>query len=330
MRKAASASQGHVAQAAREALGRGNAVDAVVEGVLLAAADAPGVLLGPVQMLVGGAGAGLIAVDGRVRQPGRGAPRPRGFVAGEDVPAAARVGVPALPAALATALASHGTRSLLRAMAPAVSWARSRSTERAALLASIARRGAPVLAEDAVCSELLAAAGRGAQGLLTPEDLAEVRPGLVRCPEKSLGPTGVLLVPWLGSGAADGACTHVVAAVDGRGLVAVGCYEVPAEGVPVPSLGLVAPFAAAPVLRGKARVAPGEPRAAASPIAIRARKGVVDLAVAVAAASNADEALASLLDAIAIAPAFAAAVATVNVGRAVGISSSREAVTVLG
>src|SRR5579872_6420920 len=96
---AAAASEAHVAHAAREALARGNAVDAVVTGVLVAAAHAAGVLLGPVQVLVGGAGAGLVAVDGRVRQPGLGIPRPRGVVAGADIPAAARVGVPALPAA---------------------------------------------------------------------------------------------------------------------------------------------------------------------------------------------------------------------------------------
>src|SRR5450432_3699908 len=105
-RRAAAGSESHVAQAARDALARGNAGDAVVAGVLMAAAESPGVLLGPVQLLAGGAGAGLIAIDGRVRQPGLDAPRPRGFVSGEPIPEAARVGVPALPAAVATALAS--------------------------------------------------------------------------------------------------------------------------------------------------------------------------------------------------------------------------------
>ena len=329
MHKGASASETHVAEAARDALVRGNAVDAVVTGVLMAAAEAPGVLLGPVQMLIGGAGAGLIAIDGRVRQPGRGAPRPRGFVAGEVIPDAARVGVPALPGALATALASLGTRALPRATAPAIERARARCPERAAMLAFLARRGAPALAEDSVAGELTAAAGRAAQGLLTTEDLARVRPGLVRCAERSLGPSGVLTVPWKSVGPYDGACTHVVAAADGRGLVAVACYEVPADGLPVPALGLVAPFAAAPVLRGKPRLAPDEPRPSAAPVALRARKGVVDLAIAIAMIAEAEEALASLLDAIAAEPTFAAALATVTAGRAVGISAARDGVKVL-
>ena len=94
MRWAAGGSEAHVAQAARDAMARGNAVDAVVTAVLLAAAESPGVFLGPVQLLIGGAGAGLQAFDGRVRQPGLGIPRPRGVQAGEAVPAPARIGVP--------------------------------------------------------------------------------------------------------------------------------------------------------------------------------------------------------------------------------------------
>jgi hypothetical protein len=327
--KAASASEAHVAQAAREGLARGNAVDAVVIGVLVAAAESPGVLLGPVQMLIGGAGAGLIAVDGRVRQPGRGAPRPRGFVAGEPIPDAARVGVPALPGALATALASHGSRSLLRAAGPAIEWARSRSPERAALLVSIARRGAPALAEDSVAGELVAVVGRAAHGLLTVDDLAEVRPALVRCSERSLGVSGVLTVPWRGSVALDGRCTHVVAAADSRGLVAIACYEVPLDGVSVPALGVVAPLAAAPILRGKPRTPPDEPRPTSAPIALRARKGMIDLAVAVATTTAAQAALEALLDAFTEQPTFGAALATVKDGRPVGISAARDSVTVL-
>src|SRR5580658_713944 len=93
-RAAACASESHVLDAARAALVRGHAVDAVVAGVFAAAARSPSVLLGPVQLLVGGAGTGLHAVDGRVQQPGKGLPRPRGFAPGEDVPRAARAGVP--------------------------------------------------------------------------------------------------------------------------------------------------------------------------------------------------------------------------------------------
>ncbi len=326
-RRAAAASEHHVAEAARDVLARGNAVDAVVAGVLMAAAESPGVLLGPVQLLAGGAGAGLIAIDGRVRQPGLGAPRPRGVLATEPVPDAARIGVPFLPASLAPAVASLGAGTLLRAAGPALVRARARSPERAAILEAVARRGAPALAEDRVAAELLAAAGRAARGLLTPEDLDEVLPTLTRCEERTLGPTGILVVPW--RDAVDASRVHVVAAVDGKGQVAIGCYEAPDEGVPVPALGLVAPRAAEAVLRGKARVAPGAALPAGAPIALRARKGVVELALGIAAAADADatlDALALLFD---TAASFVEALAAAHSGRAVAVVSTRDAARVL-
>jgi len=328
-RRAAAGSESHVAEAAREVLARGNAVDAVVAGVLMAAADSPGVLLGPLQLLAGGAGAGLIAIDGRVRQPGRGAPRPRGFLGSEPVPDAARVGVPFLPAAVATAVATLGAGTLLRAAGPALSWARSRAPERADLLEAIARRGAPALAGEGVAAELLAVAGRAARGLLTQEDLGEVLPAVTRCEERSLGPSGILTVPWRGEASPDASSAHVIAAADGRGLVAIACYEAPVSGVPVPALGLVAPRAAAPVLRGKVRVAPGTPRAVAAPVALRARHGVVELAVGIALAADADpslDALVRLFDAL---PTFAEALASPHSGRAVAIVCARDSARAL-
>jgi hypothetical protein len=322
--KAAAASEPHVAEAAREVLARSNAVDAVVAGVLMAAAESPGVLLGPVQLLAGGSGAGLIAIDGRVRQPGFGVQRPRGFLADEAIPDAARVGVPALPAALATALASLGVMTLLRAAGPALARARSRSPERAQLLGAIARRGAPALAEDSIASELAAVAGRAARGLLTPDDLAAVRPVLVRCDERTLGLSGALRAPWRGEADPEASATHVVAAIDARGLAAVACYEVTIEGVAVPALGLVAPRCASPVLRGKPRVPPGEARPAAAPIALRARRGIVDLALGVAAVANADEALDAVLAALGIAPTILEALSAAQGGRNVAIFSDRD------
>lgn len=324
-RRAAAASESHVAEAAREVLARGNAVDAVVGGVLMAAAESAGVLLGPLQLLAGGAGAGLIALDGRVRQPGLGAPRPRGFLGTEPIPDAARVGVPFLPAALATAVASLGAGTLLRAAGPALAWARTRAPERAVLLEAIARRGAPALAEERVVAELMAAAGRVARGLLTPEDLGGVLPAVTRCEERSLGPSGVLIVPWRGeAGVVDASSAHVIAAADGRGLVAIACYEAPLEGVPVPALGLVAPQSATPVLRGRVRVAPGTPRPAAAPISLRARHGIVELAMGVAAAADAALALDAMVRLLDSVPTFAEVVASAPSGRAVAIVCTRD------
>jgi hypothetical protein len=328
-RRAAAASESHVAEAAREVLARGNAVDAVVAGVLMAAAESPGVLLGPVQLLAGGSGAGLIAFDGRVRQPGLGTPRPRGFVSGEAIPEAARVGVPALPATLATALASLGVVTLLRAAGPAIAWAKSRSPERARLLEAIARRGAPALVEDGVAGELTAAAGRAARGLLTPDDLAASRPLVVGCDERVLGASGALTVPWRGVLAEDASSTHVVAAIDGRGLASVACYEVRSEGVAVPALGLVAPGYAAPVLRGEPRVSPGEPRPAAAPIVLRARGGIVDLALGVAVGSDAGASLDAILRALGVALTTMDALHAAVSGRPIAIVSERDATRVL-
>jgi gamma-glutamyltranspeptidase/glutathione hydrolase len=317
-----------VAQAAREALARGNAVDAVVAGVLVAAAEAPTVLLGPLQVLVGGAGAGLLAIDGRVRQPGLGAPRPRGFLADEAVPDSARVGVPALPAALATTQATLGGGSLLRAAGPALERAKQRCAERAELLEAFARRGAAAFAEDAIAGELVAVAGRAARGLLTQEDIVALRPVVVRCDERVLDASGLLGVPWSES-VVDASFTHVVAAADGRGLVAIACYEAPVEGLALPALGLAAPLCAEPVLRGRTRVRPAEPRPAAAPVALRARRGVVDLALGVALAADAQQSLDAVTHALETAPTIADAVAVAARGRPVALVRTRDAALVV-
>ncbi len=327
-KRAAGASDARIVHVVREALRTGNAVDAVVAGVLAAAAESPGVLLGPVQMLVGGAGAGLLALDGRVRQPGLGAPRPRGVRAGEHVPPEARVGVPVLPATVATALASAGSTTLRRAAGPAIEAARSLSPERARVVEMVAHRGAAILAEDAFVVELLAVAGRACGGALTREDLAAARPTMTSCDEKSL-PDGFLVAPWRTAPAPDASCAHVVAAADARGLAAVACYEAPLEGLAVPLLGLIAPPFATPVRRGETRVPPGEPRPAASPIALRARHGLVDLALGVGQAADAEGVLAAILAGLRATLVVADAVGAATAGRPVALVRTREAALVV-
>jgi hypothetical protein len=285
--RAAAASDSRVAQVARDALAHGNAVDAVVAGVLAAAAQGPAVLLGPVQILVAGGGAGLLAIDGRVRQPGRGSPRPRGAVPGSAVPSPALVGVPALPAALATVLAAAGSATLRRLVEPAVALARELSSERADVLTALARRGPPAMVDEAILGELKAVAGRAAGGVFTRIDIDAVRPTLVQVEESSLESTGWLRAPWRVS-ARGGSHVHVVAATDAQGRVCVACYESADAGVHIPALGLVAPPFASPVLRGKPRSLPGEPCPAPAPIAVRSRRGLADLAVGIAQTENAD------------------------------------------
>ena len=292
------ASEGPTADAAREALARGNAVDAVVTAVLFAAVASPTVLLGPVQILVGGAGAGLLAIDGRVRQPGRGVSRPRGFVPDEAIPEAARVAVPLLPSALASALGSAGTTTLHRAAGASLAWARSHAPDRVRIAEVLTRLGPAALGEGAVAEELLAVAGRAARGLLTPQDLVASRPEVHRVDADRLGPSGIVKPPWANPHArATASSVHVVAAADARGLFAIACYEGSLAGVPIASLGLVAPSYAVPVMRGHKRVAPGDPLALSSAVAMRASHGVVDLVLGIAGTGDLDAALdAALLE----------------------------------
>ena len=273
--------------------GRGNAMDVVLSGVLAAVGESPSVACGPLQLLAGGVGAGLLALDGRVRQPGSGAPRPRGFVAGEEVPASATVAVPALPAAVAAAAAALGSMSLARLAGPAIELARARSPERASLLERIVRRGAQGLADAAVADEWIAVAGRSARGLLTREDLSSVVPPLVACSGPSA--MGVLTVPWQAKVVMDSSSTHVVAACDSRGHFAIASYEARVDGLAIPGLGLVAPALAVPVMRGFSRVRPGEPRPASAPIALHEKGGVVDLALGVATTQNGEASVSALV-----------------------------------
>jgi hypothetical protein len=97
--------------------------------------------------------------------------------------------------------------------------------------------------------------------------------------------------------------------------------------VEVPALGLVAPLAAEPVLRGRTRVRPGEPRPAAAPIALRMRGASVELALGVAAAADADDSLERLLTAVEREATLSAALAALTSGRAIAVVRTRESAT---
>ncbi len=294
-----------VEAATEELLGRGNAVDAVVAGVLAACAVSPGVLLGPVQILVGGAGSGLLAIDGRVRQPGIGAPRPRGFQTEDEIPDAARVGVPWLPAALSVAMATMGTATFNQVCSPAIRMAKG--TPREEVLRKIAGRGPRALEEHPLGLELLAAAGRPSGGLLTADDLASPRPEVqkaARVERKDSGSKVVFTLPWthLEDGrlsppahAVDVSRVRAVGAVDRNATFAFACWDDPADGLHVPALGLRAPFFAEPVRRGQTRTRPGAPRPAAGPLAL-VGPAAPELGLCAFGASDAYDVLALALD----------------------------------
>lgn len=280
-------------EAAEALLLKGNAVDAVVAGVFAAAATEPSVLLGPVQLLFGGGGAGHQAVSGRLLQSGKGIERPRGFRGGDRVPDAARVAVPALPAALVAALATAGQASLSQVVGPAVELARG--TPRRAVLAEVARLGPRAMSEGTLAEELVHAANRVAGGTLTREDLDDVRVAVERCALEpaEVGadgePRGLLTVPWgtravlpsADEGGLDARNVHAVLAVDRNGLFALAVFEVHLDVLPVPELGLAAPLVAEPGRRGTPRVRPGTVLPAAFPAGLVERRGAFELGLVV-------------------------------------------------
>jgi gamma-glutamyltranspeptidase/glutathione hydrolase len=282
-----------------EVLLRGNAVDAVVAGVFAAAALEASVLLGPVQMLVGGAAAGLRQVDGRVRQAGAGSPRPRGVRLLDENAVALRVGVPLLPAALSSALAFTGTLSLTRACAPAVELVKSLNKERADVIRTLGRGGPSAFLADGIADELIAVAGRLAGGLLCRDDF-QVLPQVEKAAAAALaGRRNAVRVHWRDdptpSGARDGSHTEVITACDDRGIFAIACYEVHPEGLPVEALGLVVPLVAQPLQRHVPWTPPGTPCPAAAPIALIEEAGVVRWGVGVGRSARAESELDELV-----------------------------------
>lgn len=253
-------------------LSGGSAVGAVLCGFFAAAGAYAGVLLGPLSLLVAGAGAGGRAFDGRLRQPGLGTKRPRGFQAGEEIPDAARVAVPTAVAAALVAHAYEGSPKLAGIMKPGISRAeRSGAEGRANLLRRIRSVGAGALSEPGFVRAMLSSAGPSQGGLLTPTDFGAI-PDLDQPAVEAEVEGARLIEPsWareaqdetaLGSGAA-------VLAVDARGTFAALSYRRTVDGFPLEDLDLEAPLLAVPVMRGVTRVSPGARLPTAAPIAVR-------------------------------------------------------------
>lgn len=284
-------------------LGRSNAVDVVVGGLFAYAAVEASLLLGPVQILVGGPGAGLQAIDGRVRQPGLGAPRPRGFVPGESIPAVASVGVPCFSAAVLSALAAYGTRTINQAVSPAIDVAKGHDDARAKMIAQVARHGPTFLQRPEVGPLLLERFGRLAGGLLTSDDLIATAPTVETVPIYKAEGNGearpeFALLPNAASARNAGATRlALLMAVDAHGLFCTAVAEIHAEALQIEELGLSAPRLAEPVLRGEPRITPGTARPSSAPIALVGHRSVWELALATS--GPIDRALASAVEVLA-------------------------------
>ncbi len=253
----------------------GSAVGAVLAGFFAAAGGYSGVLLSPLTLLVAGIGAGGRAFDGRLRQPGLGTKRPRGFLPDEQVPAAALVAVPGAIAAAAVANAYDGAKSLGSLVKHGILRAERAGAEaRAEVLGRIRSAGQVALSEQSFTRPFLRLAGPSEGGLITPSDFGAVTDLDHAASVRHVAGSDYLEAPWaetasseplpkeLGIGA-------VVCAVDVRGVFAAAAYFRPSDGLELEDLALLAPFVAVPTQRGVPRQAPGSPLPAPAPIAVR-------------------------------------------------------------
>ncbi len=150
----------------------GSSLQAALTGFFVAAAHDPGVLFSPVSLLVGGVGSGVFAYDGRCRQPGKEAKRPRGFLNDDEVPTPARVAVPGSVAALAVACAFQSGTTLLSCVRPGVHAAKSSGAkQRSVLLEYVASLGATALQEPSVKRAFVSQFGAVEQGTIGVADL---------------------------------------------------------------------------------------------------------------------------------------------------------------
>ena len=221
----------------------------------------------------------------------------------DEVPDAARVGVPWLPAALSVAIATMGTATFAQVLAPAISL--SKGTPRAEILARIASRGPRAIEERPLGPELLAATGRPMGGLLTTDDLASPRPDVQKAARiQKPGDKLIVTFPWarLDDGIpiapahdVDVARVRAVAAVDRNATFALACWDEATDGLMIPDLGLRAPFFAEPVRRGQTRVKPGDPRPAAAPAALAGPTAAPGIAFAAFGAGDAYDVLGGCL-----------------------------------
>lgn len=289
-RAAALATDDRVEELASEELARSkSAVAAVVAGFFAAAGAYADVLLGPLTLVVAGVGSGGRAFDGRLRQPGLGARRPRGFVH-DDVPVASRAALPTGVAALTVALA-YDRRATLTAVARvgARTAADASAPERARLLDRVAAVGPAALGESGFMRPLLHVASPSEGGLLTPADFVATDDVTVEAKARRVRGQTTLEAPWAEAKPepmAAGGERHGICAVDANGVYAALCYERIGTGLPVPGLGLVAALGAVPVRRGTPRVSPGTRLPAFAPVAILCDDGAAPLEATVSVQSG--------------------------------------------
>jgi gamma-glutamyltranspeptidase/glutathione hydrolase len=265
-------------------LAAGSATGAVLAGFFASAGAYSGVLLGPLSIVVAGTGAGARAFDGRLRQPGLGTKRPRGFKADEPVPDAARVAVPTSFVAALVAAAYDGEK-ISSIMKSGVTRAQRAGAEsRAGVLKLIRSVGAGAISDTSFVRPMLRAAGLSQGGLLTPSDFGSVPALDCEAATRKVGGVTLIEPPWAGDATdvdpAELGIGCAVMAIDVRGTFAALSYRRLSDGFSLEDLELEAPLSAIPVLRGVTRVAPGARLPAPAPIAIRRVDGEATAVIA--------------------------------------------------
>jgi hypothetical protein len=265
------AEEGAVAQLAQG----GSAVGAVLAGFFAAAGGYSGVLLSPLTILVAGIGTGGRAFDGRLRQPGLGTKRPRGFLPDETIPLAARVAVPGAVAAAAVANAYDGAKSLGSLVKHGILRAeRAGADARAEVLGRVRSAGQVAFSEQSFMRPFLRLAGPSEGGLITPSDFSNVTDIDHAATTRHASGSDFLEPPWAETSFAEPLPSElgigaVVCAVDVRGVFAAVAYFRASDGLELDDLALLAPFVAVPTQRGVPRQTPGSPLPAPAPIAVR-------------------------------------------------------------
>lgn len=250
------------------ALSGASPLSCVLAGYFAAAGAWPGVLLGPMSLLIHSFGADR-AMDGRVRQPGLEQKRPRGYLPSQDVPDAARVGVPTGVTAALVALGYDRERRIAAILKAGIAHARRlEQLPRLRVLERISSAGAGAFSDPALSRPLLHAGGPSQGGSLSPADFKAVPAVDYAAVRVALGGGAErLVVPWADEQAPTPGVAFV-GAIGRDGSAAVLCYRRVESGLDIPELGLLAPLCAVPVRRGVSRIRPGSALPEPAPIQI--------------------------------------------------------------
>jgi gamma-glutamyltranspeptidase/glutathione hydrolase len=240
----------------------GSALTCVLAGYFAVVGASPAVFGAPMSLLLYGFGAAR-ALDGRVRQPGTGAKRPRGFSVGTAIPDSARVAVPTATTAALVALGYDRDRRLGQVVQAGIRTAKAAGAEgRVRLLEAVKNGGAGAFTDPMLHRPWLHVAGQGQGGMLTAADFS-----LVADVDKAAERQGSRLrVGW--DNQAYDTESGVIGAVDRQGAGAILIYAPLRGGLEITGWDVLAPMSAAPIVRGKPRTRPGTFLPAAAPIEI--------------------------------------------------------------